>query len=1251
MWRKLICLIFIFSLPQSLTASHLLGSRISWENVGFDSFRVSVKVFRECSGEELVPPKPEIRCKDHQQPLTPPIQRLKVKRQIHSPSCDKYCTACKADTCKNNQPLSNHGFKSIKATYLVDLTSINCCRIAFAYQNCCRPTALTTLGGPNQKHLYASAWVNKCKANGTGKNAFQEVPKFTFCTGKPAQLPLGKKQFASNKANIDSIKYKLVKPKKGPNKPLKWSNPYSAQLPLRFEGFPNKDKKSPAGFHLNHSTGLLAFIPTRKQRTTIAIAAKCYKDGSVIGTQLQDFAIKTINCKNNKSPEVKGFSNNLSYTDSLIACAGDTASLIIQANDPNLQDTLSASIDWEKLPGKLLNKKRQFLSNTETAWTFKWIPADSINDVAILDFYATVKDQHCPFNGSDRKKLHLQVLPKPSASFETKVEQCQTISLKAGKTLPPPFKQQWWLGGNRASDEKQFIFDWQNAGERVLRHRVSAGECEVSSRSTLDLGSLAAIKGQIPTYCAGDTVNLQAKKPSYMGENQTIIYQWLGKSGQLINKGPNFHQSVDSTKKVKLLATLKGDRGSLVCKDTASYTIRVKDFPEIKFNPIPSICGNKDSFNLNKFVKPRNGEWFISGELTEEGWLRPSEEKSGLHNLTYRLTDSINGCTTAKQTSVNIKPVKKFAEFSDTAICRRNKPLVLTTSNRQGTFKWSGKGLFDVNQGLKFDPAQANLPVDTYKLKATFTPENEQGCAYNDTLEVALFREGQFSFPQQEICPYDSLIPKSFSNMPEGGYWQSQANNFDIERSKILRRPQDSGSYVANYYLNGNCRLTTNVDFKLIPEKPLAINVQAFEQQPLCTNQDKVALEAQPSGGNWYGPGVDKEQEFHPSKAGSGHNLIAYEYPHEKTGCVSKTTDTVHINHNPLVDFKASELSICPGKNILKDQWLLRHQTNIKSNFKQTSTTNANLQLSGKDSFKLSIQNPSRLPDSTLLITKALPQQGCDASKDSIIIIKRSKPDFSISRNGTRKACKFVQGQLKLQSKDSLKSIRWRINNDISNGKSLFYNLGRKGTHNLGIIASNQFGCVDSSWNAGYFEVLEKPTAKYKINKQKLYLPEKVHLKGFPRSANFHKWQVKKDQKTVAEIKGRQISYNPLNTGNYTVKHIVKTKKRCVDTAVNEEAFKVLRKPIVYIPSAFTPNGDGINDKFYVKGRNIADFHLEIFSRSGALLYKTSSYDEHGWNGQFQGSMLPSGSYWYALSIRGALGEKQTYSGTFKLIR
>ena len=52
----------------------------------------------------------------------------------------------------------------------------------------------------------------------------------------------------------------------------------------------------------------------------------------------------------------------------------------------------------------------------------------------------------------------------------------------------------------------------------------------------------------------------------------------------------------------------------------------------------------------------------------------------------------------------------------------------------------------------------------------------------------------------------------------------------------------------------------------------------------------------------------------------------------------------------------------------------------------------------------------------------------------------------------------------------------------------------------------------------------------------------------------------------------------------------------------------------VYIPSAFSPNFDGINDTFGVLGADIISMHFQVFNRWGALVYETTNPDEHlGW--------------------------------------
>ncbi len=64
-------------------------------------------------------------------------------------------------------------------------------------------------------------------------------------------------------------------------------------------------------------------------------------------------------------------------------------------------------------------------------------------------------------------------------------------------------------------------------------------------------------------------------------------------------------------------------------------------------------------------------------------------------------------------------------------------------------------------------------------------------------------------------------------------------------------------------------------------------------------------------------------------------------------------------------------------------------------------------------------------------------------------------------------------------------------------------------------------------------------------------------------------------------------------------------------------------KPLFYIPSAFTPNGDGINDSFGVKGEGIGVFKLQIFNRWGELVFESDDIYKF-WDGTYQGERITS---------------------------
>jgi len=109
--------------------------------------------------------------------------------------------------------------------------------------------------------------------------------------------------------------------------------------------------------------------------------------------------------------------------------------------------------------------------------------------------------------------------------------------------------------------------------------------------------------------------------------------------------------------------------------------------------------------------------------------------------------------------------------------------------------------------------------------------------------------------------------------------------------------------------------------------------------------------------------------------------------------------------------------------------------------------------------------------------------------------------------------------------------------------------------------------------------------------------------------------------------------------------------------ASDQIRIKVVRKRRVFIPNAFTPNGDGRNDFFTVYGgsdvRQIKEF--KIFDRNGALVFTASNFmtedPNNSWNGTFKGRVLdPAVFVWFA-EIEFIDGKTELFSGDVLLAR
>lgn len=94
----------------------------------------------------------------------------------------------------------------------------------------------------------------------------------------------------------------------------------------------------------------------------------------------------------------------------------------------------------------------------------------------------------------------------------------------------------------------------------------------------------------------------------------------------------------------------------------------------------------------------------------------------------------------------------------------------------------------------------------------------------------------------------------------------------------------------------------------------------------------------------------------------------------------------------------------------------------------------------------------------------------------------------------------------------------------------------------------------------------------------------------------------------------------------------------------------------IYIPTAFTPNGDGKNDVFYVMGKGVKQVnHFRIFDRWGNIVFERYNCALNdatvGWNGTYKGLKANIGTYIYEVQVQCDTGTVFNYRGTVVLIR
>lgn len=199
----------------------------------------------------------------------------------------------------------------------------------------------------------------------------------------------------------------------------------------------------------------------------------------------------------------------------------------------------------------------------------------------------------------------------------------------------------------------------------------------------------------------------------------------------------------------------------------------------------------------------------------------------------------------------------------------------------------------------------------------------------------------------------------------------------------------------------------------------------------------------------------------------------------------------------------------------------------------------------------------------------------------------------------------------------------------------------------LKLIATSDKGCVASLEKSDIISVYPHPTAQFAFEKQGLDLFDPLMLFE-NRSENSVRWKWSFDDGTSSTDFSPAHEY--LSSGKYTVHMSAWNEYNCSDTIVH--VIEMYPVTTLYIPNAFTPNGDGNNDVWLLKGFNEGNrFEIRIWDRWGHLIMQSSDMG-FSWNGKSSDNKVAqSGVYTYDILFQDSEGEYKEIHGQFSLLK
>jgi gliding motility-associated-like protein len=715
-------------------------------------------------------------------------------------------------------------------------------------------------------------------------------------------------------------------------------------------------------------------------------------------------------------------------------------------------------------------------------------------------------------------------------------------------------------------------------------------------------------------YCVGQTISLNAATTN----TTATTYSWSGPGGYT-NTGPSI-TIPNSTAAMSGTYSVTGTTGGTVtCVATTSVTVGFASPPVVASN---SICAGGTA--VLTATGPAASYTWSTGVATASITVSP------LTTTVYSVTGSIGTCTATATVTVTVIPNPTITVNSGTICTGNTLALMANTGGGVATFSWAPPtGLSNTSM----DTVTASPPSTTiYTVSGAIGTCSATPVTTTVTVVAAIVPTVASNTP----CVNQTLNLNC--NAGYTTYLWSGPNAF----TSAVQNPTkpgitvaSSGTYSVVVTDANNCINTATVNVIVNP-----LPVVTAAASPACLN-NPITLSATPGfvSYTWSGPGgytaVGQTAVIaNASLANAGFYAVNVV---DVNGCANLAPVQVIVYNPPIV--KTNDTTLC----------LLTTGTLLASgaqNYSWNPTTDLNTNMGNIVSV-----TPSAVATTVYTVTGA-DINGCINTATAVVNVN-PLPTVSILP-GITKGCTPQCANYTVTSSSGASAYSWNFgNNQYSTNASPVACFTIAGTYAVKLTLTDTNHCKNTATASVIAYPIPTADFNYTPDPATILEPTITFLNSSSGTIKHYTWNFGDSLSTSVDTSNLiNPKHTYVNVGSYPVTLVALSINGCSDTMVRTVIIE--QDFALFVPNAFSPNGDGKNEIFKAEGEGITDFKMYIFDRWGNSVFTTIDINV-GWDGRMNNrigvDILQHDVYVWKIELKNVSHQGKTYTGTVTLVR